>query len=156
MMKAIQMWASLALTISCAALAGSRVLTPRASAHAAQQKTERSRVAITHDLPPMNGGNLTVTVVEVNYGPGGSSMLHSHPCPVIGYVLDGTLRTQVKGEPEAIYKYGESFYEAPNGVHQVSANASGKLPAKFLAYFVCDHRTPLSVDVPETKPETEK
>jgi len=155
-MKAIQMWASLALAISCAALAGSRVLTARAAAHAAQEKTERSRVAITRDLPPMNGGKLTVTVVEVNYGPGGSSMPHSHPCPVIGYVLEGTLRTQVKGEPEAIYKPGESFYEAPNGVHQVSANASDKLPAKFLAYFVCDHETPLSVDVPETKPETEK
>ena len=46
---------------------------------------------------------------------------HSHPCPVIGYVLEGALRTQVKGRPEAIYKTGESFYEAPNSVHGISS-----------------------------------
>ena len=104
----------------------------------------------------MNGDKLSVTIVEVNYGPGESSMPHSHPCPVIGYVLEGTLRTQVKGEPEAIYKAGESFYEAPNGVHIVSANASDKVRAKFLAYFVCDQHAPLSVAAPENKPEEEK
>ena len=52
---------------------------------------------------------------------------------------------QVKGEPEAIYKTGDSFYEAPNGVHQISENASSTEPAKFLAWFICDHDTPLSV-----------
>jgi len=156
MMKSIRVWAGLALAISCAAVAGNHVFTARAAAHAAQEKTDRSRVAISHDLPPMNGDKLTVTLVEVNYGPGESSMPHSHPCPVIGYVLEGTLRTQVKGEPEAIYKPGDSFYEAPNGVHQVSANASDKVPAQLLAYFVCDHQTPLSVDVPASNPESEK
>jgi quercetin dioxygenase-like cupin family protein len=98
----------------------------------------------------MQGNHLKVTVVEVNYPPGGSSAPHSHPCPVIGYVLDGALRTQVKGEPERVYTAGESFYEAANGVHQVSANASDTAPAKFLAYFVCDHETPLSVPPPSS------
>ena len=36
-------------------------------------------------------------------------------------------------------------YEAPNGVHEVSANASHTMPAKFVAYFVCDREMPLSV-----------
>jgi quercetin dioxygenase-like cupin family protein len=52
---------------------------------------------------------------------------------------------QVKGEREGVYKAGQSFYEAPNGVHQISANASAQEPAKFLAFFVCDHQTPLLV-----------
>lgn len=86
-------------------------------------------------------------MVEVHYGPGESSPPHSHPCVVIGYVVEGALRTRVKGEPEAIYKPGETFYEAPNGVHVVSANASQTEPATFIAYFVCDHDTPLSRDV---------
>jgi len=35
----------------------------------------------------------------------------------------------------------------------VSANASKKEPATFLAYFICDHSGPLSVKVPmEGKP----
>lgn len=110
---------------------------------------ERARVALSHALPRLNGDHLKATVVEVHYGPGESSPLHSHPCAVIGYVIEGALRTQVKGEPEAIYKAGESFYEAPNGVHVVSANASQTEAATFIAYFVCDHDTPLSSAVPE-------
>jgi quercetin dioxygenase-like cupin family protein len=109
---------------------------------------ERAQVAFFHALPKLDGNHLQVTVVEVHYGPGESSAPHSHPCAVIGYVIGGMLRTQVKGEPEAIYKVGESFYEAPNGVHQVSANASATESADFIAYFVCDHEQPLSSDVP--------
>jgi hypothetical protein len=36
----------------------------------------------------------------------------------------------------------------PNGVHAVSANASATKPARFLAYFTCDHETPLTVPAP--------
>src|ERR1700685_4293678 len=109
------------------------------------QAKERARVALSQALPKLNGDHLKATVVEVRYGPGESSPSHSHPCAVIGYVVEGALRTQVKGQAEAIYKAGERFYEAPNRVHLISANASDKKPTKFLAYFVCDHDTPLNV-----------
>ena len=109
----------------------------------------RARVAFAHALPRLDGGHLEVKLVEVVYGPGQASSPHSHPCPVIGYVTEGALRTQVKGETEVIYRAGQSFYEAPNGIHQVSANASRERPAKLLAYFVCDHSTPLSVPAPD-------
>jgi quercetin dioxygenase-like cupin family protein len=110
---------------------------------------EQARVAFAHDLPHLDGGKLRVTIVEVTYGPGEASPPHSHPCPVIGFIVEGALRTQVKGEAVAIYKAGQSFYEAPNRVHQISANASTKRPVKFLAYFVCDQETPLSVAPPQ-------
>jgi quercetin dioxygenase-like cupin family protein len=55
---------------------------------------------------------------------------------------------QVKGGAESIYRAGDSFYEEPNGVHLVSANASATEPAVFLAYFICDHSAPLSTKVP--------
>ena len=154
----IRAWASRAMLtiISTAAVAGGRLVIARAASERTQEKIERSRVAFSHDLPPLLGDKLSVTIVEVNYGPGESSEPHSHPCPVIGYVLEGTLRTQVKGEPEAIYKAGESFYEAPNGVHLVSANASDKDRAKLLAYFICGQHAPLSVAAPENKPLEEK
>jgi quercetin dioxygenase-like cupin family protein len=113
--------------------------------------TGRARVALSHTLPHLDGRHLKATIVEVTYGPGESSSPHSHPCPVIGYVIQGALRTQVKGKQEATYKAGQSFYEAPNGVHMVSANASSKAAVKFLAYFVCDHEAPLSVAVSETR-----
>jgi quercetin dioxygenase-like cupin family protein len=110
---------------------------------------DRARVALSHALPPLDGGHLQATVVEVHYGPGESSPQHSHPCSVIGYVVEGKLRTQVQGEPEATYKVGDAFYEPPNGLHVVSANASQIEPATFIAYFICDREQPLSTDVPE-------
>jgi quercetin dioxygenase-like cupin family protein len=112
---------------------------------------ERARVVLAQALPKMDGEHLKATLVEVNYGPGESSEPHSHPCPVIGYVVAGALRTQVRGEKEAVYTAGEDFYEPANGVHAVSANASQAAPAKLLAYFVCDHDAPLSVAVPGGK-----
>jgi quercetin dioxygenase-like cupin family protein len=130
----------IALATLCAATAGCQALPAQVSS--------ASRIALSHGLPQLDGAHLKASVVEVAYGPGNSSPAHSHPCPVIGYVVQGAIRMQVNEEPEIIYKAGESFYEAPNGAHRVSANASDREPAKLIAFFVCDHDTPLSVSVP--------
>jgi quercetin dioxygenase-like cupin family protein len=110
---------------------------------------ERARIVVSQPLGKLDGDHLKVTLVEVNYGPGEGSMPHSHPCPVVAYVAEGAIRSQVKGGSEKVYRAGESFYEPANGVHQVSANASTTDPAKLLAYFVCDRDVPLSVNVPQ-------
>jgi len=111
-------------------------------------RAQEVRPVFTHALPALDGGKLQAQIVEVTYAPGESSAQHSHPCAVIGYVLEGAVRMQVKGESEAVYKAGQSFYEAPNGVHAASANASKTQRARFLAYFTCDHETPLTVPAP--------
>lgn len=137
-MLSFKIWGALRalpLALACASLAPSQ--------HPAQ-----SKLVFSHALPRMDGVNLQAKAVTVTYPPGGASPVHSHPCPVIGYVIEGSLKMQVKGEPETIYKVGETFYEAPNGVHAVSANASPDRPATFIAFFVCDHDTPLSVAAP--------
>src|SRR5271165_2879603 len=113
--RAFRGWRGVLAAISCAALSGAEPL-PRAA-------TRVSRTVFSHHLPTLDGDHLEISLVEVAYGPGGSSAPHSHPCPVIGYVVEGAVRTQVKGEAEAVYRTGESFYEAPNGTHLVSANA---------------------------------
>lgn len=148
-------WTGLSAILLTALVAGYGTVA-KVHAKQSQAKHDHSRVAFSHALPSLNGDHLEATVVEVNYGPGESSPPHTHPCAVIGYIVQGTYRTQVKGEPEAVYKPGETFYEAPNGVHQVSANASTKDPLKFVAYFICDHQAPLSTDVPESKSPGEK
>jgi quercetin dioxygenase-like cupin family protein len=109
---------------------------------------KRSRVVFAHALAPLDGSHLKATIVEVRYGPGESSPAHSHPCPVIGYVIEGALRTQVQGEPAVVYHAGQSFYENPDQGHLVSANASRTDSLRFLAYFTCDRDTPLSVAAP--------
>jgi quercetin dioxygenase-like cupin family protein len=137
------------IAVSAAALA-QVIVQQQAAAHPA---AEQPRAPFSHALPHLDGDHLKATVVEVTYAPGESDPPHSHPCAAIVYVIEGSYRSRVKGYAEAIYHAGESFYEAPNGVHQVSANASDKLPVKFLAYFVCDRDTPLTVPAPKTKAE---
>jgi len=122
----------------------------QAAPNADPQKKDRARIVVSQSLPKLDGDHLKVVLVEVHYGPGEASSPHSHPCAVLGYVSEGTLRTQVKGEPERTYEAGQSFYEAPNGVHLVSANASSTKPAKLVAYLICDRDAPLSVDVLES------
>lgn len=134
-----------AITILCAVSAAARpgVSSGRTLGTQSDSK-ERAHTVLSTQLPRMKGDHLQATLVEVNYGPGESSPPHSHPCPVVVYVVSGSVRSQVKGRPEATYKAGDSFYEPPNGVHLVSANASQTAAARLVAFFVCDHTAPLS------------
>ena len=118
---------------------------------AAQPRGSQSRTAFSGKLPALDGQQLRATIVEVTYPPGGVNPAHRHPCPVIGYVLEGAVRMQVKGQPERIFKPGETFFESPSDVHLISANASQDASARFLAYFVCDHETRLSVPVADAE-----
>ena len=111
-------------------------------------RPERARVAFAAALPKLDGSRLKATLVEVTYQPGDSSTAHRHPCPVIGYVIEGSYRTRSGAEPEAVYTAGQTFYEAPGAVHRVSANASRERPVRFLAYFVCDSDAPLTAPAP--------
>jgi len=112
----------------------------------------RTRTVLVTPLPKLQGAHLKATVMEVRYGPGESSLPHTHGCAVTAYVVQGAIRTQMEGEAETIYKAGGSFYEPPNTVHLVSANASATEPAMFVASFVCDHDTPLTTPVPKVTP----
>lgn len=128
----------------CAAAA----LTIGGSASMLQDKRSQAKTALTVKLPALDGQQLTATLMEVTYPPGGANPAHRHPCPVIGYVLAGAVRMQLKGREEQVFRAGETFFESPADVHAVSANASQDEPARFLAYFVCDRETPLTVPVP--------
>jgi quercetin dioxygenase-like cupin family protein len=126
-------------------------LTIGLSASVLQPPTSRAKAAFTGKLPVLDGNQLTATLVEVTYPPGGANPPHRHPCPVIGYVLEGAVRMQLQGQAERVYKAGDSFFETPADVHAVSANASQTEPVRFLAYFVCDRATPLTVPAGEGK-----
>jgi quercetin dioxygenase-like cupin family protein len=82
----------------------------------------------------------TLTVVQVDYRPGGFSMPHRHPASgfVFAYVLSGTVRSQVEGEPLREYNVGETWTEPPSSHHIVSANASKTSPARIMAYIIAD------------------
>ena len=89
-----------------------------------------------------------LTMITVEYPPGGSSRPHRHDAYVLVYVLQGAVQMQVAGQPLRTVRAGESFLERPNDIHVVSRNASPTQPARFLVVALKDAAAPLSRDVP--------
>jgi len=101
-------------------------------------------VVFQHNLPDVSLKGWSVTAVEVNYPPGGSSTAHRHPGITIVYVLEGEIRSQVGDGPEKTYTPGQMFLETPGQLHGVSRNASDSKPAKFLALLLAETGKPLT------------
>jgi len=57
---------------------------------------------------------------------------HSHPSPVIGYVVDGRIENQVAPDSPTVFNPGGFFAEAPRQLHKMMRNL-GAEPAKLLA-----------------------
>ncbi len=153
-MSLTRKWSSIAVAVLFCGLVEAHLAWSQATPNTdgQKQKKERARIVLSQSLSKMDGNHLKVVLVEVHYGPGEASSPHSHPCAVLGYVAEGAVRSQVKGEPVRTYEAGESFFEDPNGVHLVSANASSTKPATLVAYMLCDRAVPLTIDVPESIP----
>lgn len=103
---------------------------------------------LSKDLAGVTGKEAVMLTVE--YPPGGSSSAHRHDANVFVYVLEGTLRMQVDGAPVVTLKAGETFYENPDDVHRVSANASDTEPVKFLVVMIKDKGKPATRPVEQT------
>ena len=90
--------------------------------------------------------NRTIYVVRVDMPPGDApSAAHKHSGITIGYVLSGTYRFQVSGEPERTLKAGDVFFEPEGHTHLVSGNASKDQPASILAVIVGATGKPVTV-----------
>ena len=88
----------------------------------------------------------TLTVVAVNYPPGGKSRRHHHAGSVYAYVLSGAVRSENSATgPVKVYKAGESFFEPPGSTHLISENASTTKPASLLAVFIADDGAQLTM-----------
>lgn len=90
----------------------------------------------------------SVEVMIVDFPPMAVSAPHRHPCPTFGYLLSGELVSVFEGK-SSTYKAGDSFYEVPEGLHNVTRNPSQTVPAKLLAFFIKD--TDGTTVIPEKK-----
>jgi quercetin dioxygenase-like cupin family protein len=123
--------ASFALVVASALLAGSTARATGAEAGAQEKPVRVEKLA--------NAPGKTLTVVTVNYAPGGKSGKHHHAGSVFAYVLSGEIRSQNSATgPVKVYKAEESFFEPSGSQHLVSENASGTEPASMLVVFVAD------------------
>jgi quercetin dioxygenase-like cupin family protein len=87
---------------------------------------------------PLPDLNKVADMITVEYAPGQSTPAHRHNAHVFVYVLEGSLLMGVKGKEPVTVSAGQTFYEAPTDVHEISRNASDSKPAKFLVLLLHD------------------
>lgn len=128
-------------TIIATMVAATILMSPPAGAHDVQEETVTP--VQRKSLPDVPGKQLILAVVA--YEPGQASAAHFHPGSVFAYVLEGEIASQLEGEPERVYKAGESWYEPPRKPHLVSRNTSSTKPAKLLAVLLGDEGGPVKL-----------
>lgn len=101
------------------------------------------KLLLSKDVAGSPGKELSMITVE--YQPGGSDPVHAHHAQTMVYVLEGSIVMQVKGKAPVTLVPGQTFYEEPGDVHTVARNASQTAPAKFLVFFVKDKGAPILV-----------
>ena len=102
----------------------------------AESPLDKVELISSHALPNVPGKR--VTIVRVTYGPGGFTRPHRHAGSVTAYITKGEVRSQLGGGPVETFSVGQSFFEPPDTIHLVSANASNTEPAEMIAVFVAD------------------
>jgi quercetin dioxygenase-like cupin family protein len=109
----------------------------------AQQSVIQRKALTTVDGPP----GFQTMAFSVEFAPGAREAKHTHPGPLIGYILEGTLDLEHDGRATATYKAGEAFSVEPGKGH-VAVNSSDK-PVKFIVTLVVENGKPASSLVSE-------
>jgi quercetin dioxygenase-like cupin family protein len=76
-----------------------------------------------------------VEIKEITLAARQRTGLHLHPCPVVGYITEGTILFQIDGEAERVLKPGDAFFE-PAQTRVVHFDNATDEPAKFIAYYL--------------------
>ncbi|HEY6334145.1 MAG TPA: cupin domain-containing protein [Blastocatellia bacterium] len=98
-----------------------------------QHSIERKKL-LTADI---GGKNVTsVDVREIRFEPAQQTGRHFHPCPVVGYIVEGTAVYQIDGQTEKILPTGSAFYEPADTVIAKFDNASDSQPMTFITCYL--------------------
>jgi quercetin dioxygenase-like cupin family protein len=89
-----------------------------------------------------------LTLITVDYPPGGSSPVHRHDAQAMVYVVEGAIVMQARGGAPVTVRAGETWYEGPDDVHVVSRNASTSAKARYVVFMVKAKGAPILTPVP--------
>ena len=95
-------------------------------------------------------GPARISSVIITLAPGAETGWHSHPVPLYGHVLEGTLTVDYGEKGVREFKAGEALLEAVNWPHNGSNR--GEVPVKILAVSIGSKGRPNSM--PATAPST--
>jgi quercetin dioxygenase-like cupin family protein len=107
-------------------------------AAAATLAADRAKTVPLRSQPLDGIPHKVADMLTVEYAPGQSSPAHRHNANVLVYVLEGALVMGVKGKEPVTVSAGETFYESPSDIHEISRNASNTERARFLVVLIHD------------------
>ncbi len=85
-------------------------------------------------------------IVQFDVGPGWKIGNHFHPGHVFVYMIQGSIKIEVEGEPARVIGPGDVLHELPDR-NMVANNISSTNGAKFLVFQVGEIGKPLTVAV---------
>ncbi|GAB4028957.1 cupin domain-containing protein [Spirosoma koreense] len=77
-----------------------------------------------------------IDIKQVTLPAGQAAPTHMHPCPVVGYVVSGSVLFQIEGEEKRVIHQGEAFYEPKDKVILHFDNGSPQEPLTFIAFYL--------------------
>ena len=96
-------------------------------------------------LPNIKGKAFTSEIVF--FPPNARAVPHRHGSAfVYAYVLEGTVRSQLGGEPVRTYHQGQNWVEPPGAHHLLTENTSRTKPAKLLVIFISNTGAKLKIN----------
>jgi mannose-6-phosphate isomerase-like protein (cupin superfamily) len=102
-------------------------------AHELEDIPDRNMVVSLLDFPPAAGKPAAAPACSA----------HRHAGPAYVYVLKGTMRLGIGGQPVQTLNEGQSFYEPAGALHTVAENASTTEPAAALAVLILPRGAPI-------------
>ena len=115
------------------------------AATVSKQPAETLSPLFEQALPNIKGKTFTSAIVD--FPPTARAVPHRHGSAfVYAYVLEGTVRSQLAGEPVRTFHQGENWIERPGAHHLLTENTSRTKPAKLLVVFISSTGDKLKVD----------
>ena len=125
--------------------AANSVTTPGLSA---AELAKLPHVLFAHELEDVPNRNIVVSLLDFPAAPAKGATappcsVHRHAGPAYVYVLKGTMRLGIGGQPVQTLHAGQSFYEPAGALHTVAENASTREPASALAVLILPRGAPI-------------
>src|SRR5689334_2321176 len=89
--------------------------------------------------------NQTMASIDVMIPVGGREGRHTHPGPLMVYVLSGVFSLDYEGKPQTDYKAGDVFYIEAGKIHE--GINKGNVPAHAVASYVGAKGAPITTQV---------
>jgi quercetin dioxygenase-like cupin family protein len=124
-----------------------------AGPEAAKELAKQPGVILARELLDVPGKNLVVVALEFPPKSNEKSnsaqqyIGHRHPGSTYVYVIKGSLRLGIEGQPVQLVHAGESFFEPLGALHTITENASATKTASAIAVLIVPDGAPILTEI---------